>query len=113
MNYPREIRRLFTSTIQNWLAQNRQGSTDPTYISYARMAQKYGHDPSNPPRIIMHVDLCWNLTELNTFLYHKSQLKNKIEKYVRDGYLSMTGTKLEQAQNVQRLGVSSLVNTNY
>lgn len=89
MTYTEEIKQLFTGIIQNWLMQNRGNPTDPVYLSYLNMARKYGHDPSNPPRIVMHVDLCWNLTELNNYLRHKEELKDKIEEHVRAGYLNM------------------------
>lgn len=79
MVYSQELRQMFTATIQNWLQQNRNGSIDPTYLSYVQAAQRYGHDPSNPPRIVTHIDLCWNLTELNNYLRNKEDLKDKIE----------------------------------
>lgn len=113
MAYSQELRQIFTSTIQNWLQQNRNGSVDPTYLSYAQVAQRHGHDPSNPPHIVMHIDLCWNLTELNNYLRHKEELKDKIEEHVRAGYLNLAENKMQQQMTVQRMGVATLVNTQF
>lgn len=71
MTYTQELRQVFTNTIQSWLQRNANGSADPTYLSYVQMAQRHGHHPSSPPRIVVHVDLCWNLTELNNYSRNK------------------------------------------
>jgi len=114
MIYEEALTEQFNTIIRKWIQANQSGHMrDWLYSQYAQTAQRHGHDPANPPYIVRDTNLCWNLNELTNLRIVQERLNDDVEDHARRGYLKMTGTKFDELQNAQRLGVSHIVNVEY